>query len=72
MKEDREELVRLRKELRIVQEERDILKKRRRTSRRRADEGYLHRGEEGRAYRDDSLPVFVRDAQWLLRVAGPP
>ena len=22
---------------------------------------YLHRGEEGRAYRDDSLPVFVRD-----------
>ena len=27
MKEDREELVRLRKELRIVQEERDILKK---------------------------------------------
>ena len=26
MKEDREELVRLRKELRIVQEERDILK----------------------------------------------
>ena len=27
MKEDREELVRLRKELRLVQEERDILKK---------------------------------------------
>ena len=27
MKDDREELVRLRKELRIVQEERDILKK---------------------------------------------
>ena len=27
MKEDREELVRLRKELRIVQEEREILKK---------------------------------------------
>ena len=50
----------------------DALNLPRRTSRSRADEVYLHRGEEGRAHRDHSLPVFVRDAQQLLRVAGPP
>ena len=45
---EREELVRLRKALRIAEEERDILKPRR-SSRSRADEACLHRGEEGRA-----------------------
>ena len=58
---EREELARLRKENRILAEERDILKKRRPSSRSRADEVYLHRGEEGRAYRHDSLSLSARD-----------
>ena len=69
---EREELARLRKENRILAEERDILKKRRPSSRSRADEVYLHRGEEGRAYRHDSLSQSVRDTQWLLRLAASP
>ena len=57
---EREELVRLRKALRIAEEERDILKKRR-SSRSRAGEVCLHRGEEGRASSHDSLPVYAGD-----------
>jgi transposase len=68
---EREELVRLRRALRIAEEERDILKKQRRSSRSRADEVCLHRGEEGRAPRHDSLPLHARHAEWLLRVAPP-
>jgi transposase len=68
---EREELVRLRKALRIAEEERDILKKQRRSSRSRADEVCLHRGEEGRAPCHDSLPLHARDPEWLLRVAPP-
>jgi transposase len=52
---EREELVRLRKALRIAEEERDISKKPRRSSRSRAGEVCLHRGEEGRASCHDSL-----------------
>ena len=67
---EREELARLRKENRILQEERDILKKQRRFSRSRADEVRLHRGEKGRAHGDDSLSVYARDAQRVLRVGS--
>jgi transposase len=66
---EREELARLRKGNRILQEERDILKKPRRSSRSRADEVCLHRGEEGRASSHHSLPLHARDPQWVLRVA---
>src|SRR5215213_996696 len=66
---EREELVRLRKALRIAEEERDILKPRR-SSRSRADEVCLHRGEESRASCDDPLPLYARDPQWVLRVGA--
>src|SRR5207244_3483272 len=38
--------------------------------RTRADEVYLHRGEEGRAYGEHSLSVPARHAERLLRLAA--
>ena len=67
---EREELARLRKENRILQEEREIPKKRRPSSRSRAGEISVHRCGEGRALGDDSLSVFTRHPQWLLRLAA--
>ena len=68
---EREELARLRKENRILQEERDILKKRRPSSRSRAGEVPVHCRGEGRPLDHDPLPVSARHAQWLLRLAAP-
>jgi transposase len=57
---EREELARLRKENRILQEEREILKKRRPSSRSRAGEISVHRRGEGRALDHDSLSLCMR------------
>jgi transposase len=66
---EREELVRLRKALRIAEEERDSLKKAAAFfAKQSRDEVWLHRGEEGRAPRHDPLPVYARDAERVLRV----
>src|SRR5712691_6324738 len=66
---EREELVRLRKALRIAEEDRDILKKATAFfAKQSRDEVWLHRGEEGRAPRHDPLPVYARDAERVLRV----
>ena len=66
---EREELVRLRKALRIAEEERDILKTATAFfAKQSRDEVWLHRGEEGRAPRHDPLPVYARDAERVLRV----
>ena len=67
---EREELVHLRKALRIAEEERDILKKATAFTRSRPDEVCLHRGEEGRASCHDPLPVYAGNPQWVLRVAA--
>src|SRR5688572_30774952 len=56
---EREELRRLRRELRTVTEEREILKKRRPSSPRKAGPGEdlpVHRGEAGRALDQDHVP----------------
>jgi transposase len=66
---EREELVRLRKALRIAEEDRDILKKATAFfAKQSRDETWFHRGEEGRAPRHDPLPVYARDAERVLRV----
>jgi transposase len=56
---EREELRRLRRELRTVTEEREILKKQRPSSPRRAGPGDdlpVHRRQEGRAFDQDHVP----------------
>jgi len=68
---EREELARLRKENRILQEEREILEKvRRPSSPSTSDEVCLHRGGEGHAFRDDPLSVSPRDPQRVLRLVS--
>ena len=66
---EREELARLRKENRILAEERDILKKRRPASRSRAGKISVHCRGEGQAHRHHSVPVSRGHTQRVLRVA---
>jgi transposase len=69
---EREELARLRKENRVLQEERDILKKvPRSSSRSTVDEIRVHRGGEGLAFDHYPVPVSAGHAKWLLRLASP-
>lgn len=69
MKEEREELARLRKENRILAEERDILKKATRpSSPSRAGKISVHRRGEGPPHRHDSVPVSARHTQRVLCV----
>jgi transposase len=67
---EREELTRLRRENRILQEEREILKKPRPSSRSTSDEICVHRRGEGHAFGVDLVSVSVPDAQRVLRVAA--
>ena len=55
---EREELVRLRRENKCLQMERDILKKRRPSSRRRASEVSIHTRGEGQVSIDCPLPAL--------------
>jgi len=67
---EREELARLRKENRILQEEREILKKPRPSSRSRAGKVPVHCGGEGQAHRHDPVSVSRGHAERVLRVAS--
>src|SRR3954468_17443877 len=70
-----EELRRLRRENRILAEERDILKKRRPSSPTTAGRGdgvRVHRRGEARALRLDAVPRARRQPLGLSRLAGPP
>src|SRR3954454_11003689 len=72
--EEREELRRLRRELRVVTEEREILKKPRPSSPRKAGLGEdlrVHRGEEGRPLDPDHVSRARRQPLGLSRLAGP-
>ena len=68
---EREELARLRKENRVLQEERDILKKPRPSSRSRVGEIPVHCCGEGLAYAHLPLPLSWGHAKWVLRLAAP-
>src|SRR5215210_5364436 len=68
---ERDELRRLRRELRVVTEEREILKKPRPSSPRKAGLGEdlrVHRGEEGRALDQDDVACAAGQPLWLSRV----
>ncbi len=65
---EREELVRLRREVKRLQMERDILKKRRPSSRRRASEIPVHPCGEGQLSIDRPLPSSESVQKWLLCV----
>src|SRR3954451_19913796 len=72
--EEREELRRLRREVRTLTEEREILRKRRPSSRRTARPGGdlpVRRGEEGRALDQDDVPRARRQPLGLSRVGEP-
>jgi transposase len=72
--EEREELRRLRKEVRVLKEEREILKKRppsspgRRTS-ERADDLHLHRGAEGKPPGERDVQGIEGFQEWFLWLA---
>ena len=71
---EREELRRLRRELRTVTEEREILKKRRPSSPRKAGPGEdlpVHRGEAGRALDPDHVPRAGGQPFGLSRLGEP-
>jgi transposase len=68
--EEREELGRLRRENRTLRMERDILKKRRPSSRRRIREVRVHRRGEGHLPRTRAVSHAPGLAGWLLRVAA--
>jgi len=71
---EREELRRLRRELRTVTEEREILKKRRPSSPRKAGPGEdlpVHRSEAGRALDPDHVPRARGLALELSRLGAP-
>src|SRR5712691_1334123 len=70
--EEREELGRLRRENRTLRMERDILKKRRPSSRRRMREVRVHRRGEGRLAGPAAVPHAPGVARGLLRLAGAP
>jgi transposase InsO family protein/transposase-like protein len=67
---EREELARLRKENRMLQEERETSKKRWPSSPSTSDEVCLHRRGEGQAFGDDPLSVSPREPQRVLRLAA--
>jgi transposase len=69
---EREELARLRKENRVLQEEREILKRRRPSSRSSAGKVPVHRCGEGRAPRPDPVSVSAGQRERLLRLVPPP
>jgi len=60
---------RLKRELARVTEERDILKKQRRTSRASPSEVRLYPGASGRVRRPSHMPGAAGPFQWLLRLA---
>src|SRR5205809_6700644 len=66
---EREELGQLRRQNRTLRMERDILKKRRPSSRRRMREIRVHRHGEGRVSNSAAVPHAARVAGRLLRVA---
>ena len=68
--EEREELGRLRRENRTLRMERDILKKRRPSSRRRIREIPVHRHGEGRVSGPVAPPHLAGVARGVLRVAA--
>ena len=69
--EEREELRRLRREVRVLRDERDILKRRRLSSRWRPDEPVpVHRGGESSVFGDAAMPDRPGLPHRLLRVAG--
>jgi transposase len=71
---EREELRRLRRELRTVTEEREILKKRRPSSPRKArpgDDLPVHRRDEGRALDQDPVPRVGGVALGFSRLGAP-
>jgi transposase InsO family protein len=70
--EERGELGRLRRENRTLRMERDILKKRRPSSRRRTREVRVHRCREGRRPGPAAVPHAPGVARRLLRLAGAP
>src|SRR3954451_5244237 len=68
---EREELRRLRREVRTLTEEREILKKRRSSSPRKAGPGdgvRVHRREEDRAFRQDDVPRAGGEPAGLSRL----
>src|SRR5215204_2545391 len=65
---EREELIRLRKEVRVLAEEREILKKPRPSSRSRAGKISVHCCGEGPALHHDPLSLLGGHAQRVLRV----
>jgi transposase len=69
---EREELARLRRENRELKMERDILKKPRPSSRRRASKVWSRRRGEGRVSSDHDVPRARRLAIGLLRLAEAP
>ena len=71
MKEEREELTRLRKEVRELRLERDLLKKSRPSSRKTSDSLCGDRRGEGRRPRSQALSMVRRIAEWILRFADP-
>jgi transposase len=68
---EREELARLRKENRILREDREILKTAAAFSPSTSDEVCVHRRGEGQAFGDDPLSVSPRDPQRVLRLVAP-
>ena len=69
---EREELARLRKENRILAEERDILKKATAFFAKRERKISVHCRGEGQAHRHHSVPVSRGHTQRVLRVATTP
>ena len=67
---EREELARLRKENRILREEREILRKRQPSSRTSGGEVSIHRGGEGAPCAQSVVPLLAGDAQRVLCMAG--
>jgi transposase len=65
---EREELVRLRRENKRLQMERDILKKRRPSSRGRASKVPVHTRGEGQLSIDSPLPGSASLQEWVLRI----
>ena len=69
---ERDELARLRKENRILREEREILKRRQPSSRTSGGEVWLHRGGEGAPPARAVVSLSAGDAQRVLCLARSP
>src|SRR5262245_25395638 len=68
---ERDELARLRKENRVLREEREILKRRPPSSRTSGGEVSRHRSREGVPLAHDLVPLSAGDAQRVLRLGAP-